>query len=155
MPNPIPDGYHTITPHLTVKDAAQAIDFYQKAFGAKEITRITCPENNQIMHAEIQIGDSRIMLSDEFPDWGCVGPAHYGGSGVTVHIYVEDADSLFKQAVGAGTEVTMPINDTFWGDRYGKVKDPFGHEWSIATHKEDVPPDQLMERAKKAMAGST
>ncbi len=148
---PIPDGFHTITPYLVCKDAAKAIDFYKKAFGAKELSRQACEKTGGIMNAKLQIGDSVLMLNDEFPGFDCLGPQD-GRSPVTIHLYVEDVDSFYDNAVKAGAEPTMPVSDAFWGDRYGQLKDPFGHSWSIATHKEDLTPDEIMERAKHAFA---
>ncbi|MFQ5700523.1 MAG: VOC family protein [Acidobacteriota bacterium] len=145
---PIPEGFHTITPHLTIPDASAAIEFYKKAFGAEEIFRMPSPDG-KIMHAEIRIGDSPIMLNDEMPDYGCRGPKMIGGSPVTIHLYVTDADAFMKRAEEAGAKVEMPLQDQFWGDRYGKIEDPFGHKWSIATHIEDPTPEQVAERAKK------
>jgi PhnB protein len=148
---PIPEGYQTITPYLVVDDAAQAIEFYGRAFGAKELFRMPAPDG-KIGHAEIQIGDSRVMLADPFPQAGAKPPKELGGTSVGLFLYVEDVDALVQQAVDAGATVTMPVDDMFWGDRYGKVADPFGHEWQLATHKEDVPPEEMAERAKEAMA---
>jgi uncharacterized glyoxalase superfamily protein PhnB len=148
--NPIPEGFHAVTPHLVIKDAAAAIEFYKKAFGAEETFRMPGP-GGSIMHAEIRIGDSPIMLAAEYPDWGVVGPETLGGSPVTVHLYVKDVDTVFDQAVKAGAKATMPPADQFWGDRYGKLQDPFGHTWGVATHIEDVPPEEMGERAAKAM----
>jgi len=147
----VPEGCHTVTPHLIVKGGAKALDFYRKAFGAEEVFRMPGPGGG-IMHAEIQIGDSRIFLADEFPDMGCLSPATLKGSPVTIHLYVEDVDAAFKKATQAGAEPVMPPADMFWGDRYGKVKDPFGHHWSIATHKEDVAPQECERRAASAFA---
>ena len=146
---PVPDGYRTVTPHLIVKGAAQAIEFYKKAFGAEELARMPGPKGS-VMHAEIQIGDSRIMLNDEFPDYGKMGPASIGGTPITIHLYVNDVDALFDRAVTAGATARMPVADMFWGDRYGQLEDPFGHHWSIATHKEDVSPEECMRRMKAA-----
>jgi len=144
---PIPDGYHTVTAHITVNDGNKAIDFYKKAFGAKEIYRMPGP-GGKVMHAEIQIGDSIIMLNDEFPDMGGARSAKaIGDSAVTLNLYVPDVDKVYNQAVASGATATMPVADMFWGDRYGKLKDPFGHHWSIATHKEDVTPEEIMKRA--------
>jgi uncharacterized glyoxalase superfamily protein PhnB len=144
---PIPDGYHSVTPHITVNDGNKAIDFYKKAFGAKEVYRMPGP-GGKIMHAEIQIGDSMIMLNDEFPEMGGTRSAKsIGESSVTLHVYVPDVDKVFNQAVASGATATMPVSEMFWGDRYGKLRDPFGHNWSIATHKEDVSPEDVMKRA--------
>lgn len=143
---------NTITPHLVCKGAAQAIEFYKKAFAAEERGRLSTPDGKNVLHAALRIGDSVIMLADEFPDWGSVGPETLKGTPVVIHLYVEDADSVFDQAVKAGATVTMPLEDMFWGDRYGKLRDPFGHSWSIATHKRDVSLEE-MEQAVKAMRG--
>jgi PhnB protein len=142
---PIPAGHHTVTPVLTLDDAAQAIKWYEKAFGAKEIGRSTAPDGN-ILHAEIQIGDSRIMLSDEYPEMGARSPETLGGSPIGLCIYVEDVDALFKQAVAAGGKEERPVKDQFYGDRSGTLRDPFGHQWTIATHKEDVSPEEMSRR---------
>ena len=147
---PIPEGYHTITPHLVNRNAAAAIDFYKRAFGAEEINRHAGP-GGKIMHAELRIGDSVLMLCDEFPEMGAKSPQALGGSPVTLSLYVENADKVFQQAVNAGATVIMPLSDQFWGDRYGKLRDPYGHEWSIVTHIEDVSPEELQKRAAKAM----
>ena len=149
---PIPEGFHTATPHLVVSDAAAAIEFYQKAFGAEEVSRMPGPEG-KIMHAAIRIGDSPVMLNDEFPDMGTLGPKAIGGSAVTIHLYVKDADAVWDSATKAGAKVVVPIDDMFWGDRYGVIEDPFGHRWSIATHTQDLTPEQVMEGAQKAFGG--
>jgi len=143
--NPIPEGYHTATPYLIVKDAARAIEFYKKAFGAIELMRMT-QQDGRIGHAEIKIGDSPIMLADEFPEMGARSPAALGGSPVSVLLYVQDVDAVFNQAVAAGAKVTRPVKDQFYGDRSGGVTDPFGHQWHIATHKEDVTPEEMKRR---------
>src|SRR5689334_9735888 len=143
--SPIPEGFHTITPSLTVHAAAEAIEFYKRAFGAVEIDRATSPDGTKIMHATIQIGDSRIMLNDEFPEMNCKGPLALGGAPTSLFVYVEDADALFSQAVAAGVTVTMPLADMFWGDRFGSVTDPYGHNWSIATRKRDVSIEEAMQ----------
>jgi PhnB protein len=147
---PIPEGHHTITPHLVVKGASQAIEFYRKAFGAQEIRRLPGRDGKSILHAELKIGDSRLFLVDEFPEMGCRGPESYGGSSVTIHLFVEDVDSFFKTALAAGAKERMPVADMFWGDRYGRLADPFGHEWSVATHKEDLTPEELNKRTQAA-----
>ncbi|HWE39559.1 MAG TPA: VOC family protein [Isosphaeraceae bacterium] len=149
---PVPEGTHTITPSLVIKGAADAIAFYIKAFGAQELYRMSCPQTGAIMHAELQIGDSKLMLSDEFPGHHCLGPVAIGGSPVTLHLYVDDVDATYQQAIDAGATATMPPSDMFWGDRYGKLVDPFGHNWGLATHIEDVPPEQMHERMKSAMS---
>ena len=143
---PVPDGYHTLTPYIVVDGAADAIAFYQKAFGAQEIYRMPGP-GGKVMHAEIQIGDSRLMLSDAIPEMGGRSPKSLGGSPASILIYVRDVDAAFARAVGAGATVDMPLMDMFWGDRYGKVKDPFGHLWQLATHVEDVSPEEMGKRA--------
>jgi PhnB protein len=148
---PVPEGYHTVTPYLTVDDAAGAIEFYEKAFGAKERVRMDTPDG-QIGHAELEIGDSLVMLSDALPQFTARPPKELGGTTASVFLYVEDVDAVTKQAVDAGATVTMEVADQFWGDRFGAVTDPFGHLWSIATHVEDVPPEEMAERAKAAMA---
>ncbi len=149
---PIPEGYHTATPYLIVKDAASAIEFYKKAFGATELTRMT-QHDGRIRHAEIKIGDSPIMLADEFPEIEARGPQSLGGSPVNILLYVEDVDRVFSQAVAAGAKVLQPVKDQFYGDRSGGVTDPFGHVWFIATHKEDVPPEEMKKRAAAAGRG--
>ncbi|MEX2168925.1 MAG: VOC family protein [Pirellulales bacterium] len=146
----IPDGYHTATPYLTVKDAARAIEFYKQAFDATESMRVAAPEG-KVGHAEIKIGDSIIMLADEFPEWGNRGPQSLGGSPVGLCLYVKDADSVFARAVAAGAQVTKPVEDQFYGDRSGTVTDPFGHVWTIATHTEDVSPEEMQRRAEAFM----
>jgi PhnB protein len=148
---PIPDGYHTITPYLTVRDAERAIKFYEQAFGAKNKGAMKGPDG-KVMHAELIIGDSIIMLADEFPEFGTVSPQSIGGSGTGLHIYVEDVDSSFDRAVKAGATVEMPVADMFWGDRYGKLVDPFGHKWSIATHTADLSMEEMDRGMKEAMA---
>jgi len=144
----IPDGFHTITPHLVVSDAKGAIEFYKKAFNAEEITRMASPDG-KIMHAMIRIGDSFLMLNDEYPDMGAKSPKGIGGTPVTINLYVEDADRVFNQAIKAGAQTDMPLADMFWGDRYGKLKDPYGHHWAIATHIQDLTPDQIQKAAAK------
>jgi PhnB protein len=151
---PIPDGFHTITPHMIIRGAAKAIEFYKKAFGAEEIMRMPGPDGQSIMHAEIRIGDSVIMLNDEFPDWGKVSPQALNGSPVTIHLYVNDADAVFNKAVQAGATAIMPVADMFWGDRYGCLQDPFGHHWSVATHIADYTPEECMKRCQEAMGGA-
>jgi PhnB protein len=148
---PIPEGYHTLSPYLAVEDANQAIDYYKKAFGAKERVRMEAP-GGAIGHAEIEIGDSVVMLSDPFPQSSTRPPKELGGSSVSVFMYVEDVDAVVKRAVDSGATVLMEVEDQFWGDRFGTVQDPFGHSWSIATHVEDVAPEEMAERAKAAMA---
>ncbi len=149
---PIPEGFHSITPHLIINGADKAIEFYKKAFGAEEICRMPGPDGKSIMHAEMKIGDSLFMIASENPQWGCKSPKTLQGTPVGIHLYVENVDASFKKAEAAGAQVAMPPMDMFWGDRYAKLIDPFGHEWSIAQHIEDVPPEQMGERAAKAMA---
>jgi len=146
----IPKGFHSVTPYLTVTDSARAIDFYKRAFGAEELYRVDGPDG-KVAHAEIRIGDSIVMLSDEMPGWSR-SPQSLGGTPVNIFLYVKDVDGGFNRAVAAGAKVAMPVSDMFWGDRYGQVTDPFGHSWSLATHKEDVPLEELRERTKAAMA---
>jgi PhnB protein len=150
-PKPIPEGYHAPMPYLAVDDAVSAIEYYKKAFGAKEASRMDAP-GGKVGHAELELGDSRIMLSDPFPQSSTRPPKELGGTSVSVFIYVEDVDAVVKQAVDAGATVTMEVADQFWGDRFGAITDPFGHVWSIASHVEDVPEDEMAERAKAAMA---
>ena len=147
----VPTGYHTITPTLIVKDARAAIAFYKKAFGAEEKEVFTGPDG-RVMHAEVKIGDSILMLSDEMPQRGCLSPTSLKGSSASLYLYVENADSLFERAVKAGAEVAMPMADMFWGDRWGQVSDPFGYKWSIATHKEDLTLDQMRKRSEQFFA---
>ena len=146
----VPDGFHRVTPHLVVRNAAAMIDFYKKAFGAVEKRRAAGPDGKSILHAELQIGDSIVFLNDEFPEMGAVSPLQAKSTPVTLHLYVQDADKQFQQALAAGAEVVMPIADQFWGDRYGIVKDPSGHQWSIGMHMEDLTPAQMQERMMKA-----
>jgi PhnB protein len=141
-------GYHSVTPALTVPDAKGAIDFYVKAFGAEAGEITFGPDGKQVMHAEFKIGDSIIMINDEFPQMGCVGPKSLGGTPVTMFIYAEDVDTVFNKAVAAGATVTMPVGDMFWGDRFGQVADPYGHKWSIATHIADMTNEEV-EKAQK------
>jgi uncharacterized glyoxalase superfamily protein PhnB len=147
--NPIPEGFHTVTPHLIIKGADKAIEFYKKAFGAEEVCRMPAPDGS-VMHAEIRIGSSRVMLAEENAEWFCFGPKE--SSPVTIHLYVPDCDAAMKRAQGAGATVTMPAENMFWGDRFGKLKDPFGHHWSIATHTSDPTPEE-MKKAMAAMCG--
>ena len=148
---PIPDGMHTVTPHLVCAGAAKAIEFYKKAFGAEEGGRLPGPDG-RLMHAAIRIGDSTVMLVDEMPEWGSLGPKALKGTPVTIHLYVEDADAFVARAAQAGAKVTMPVAEQFWGDRYGRIEDPFGHHWSVATHVRDVTADE-MKQAMQKMAG--
>ena len=144
----IPSGMHTVTPHLVCGGAADAIEFYKKAFNAVETSRLPGPDG-KVMHAAIRIGDSVVMLNDEFPKWGAFGPKSLKGSPVTIHLYVEDVDAFVARAVDAGAKVTMPLADMFWGDRYCTLEDPFGHHWSVATHIRDVTPEEMQEAMKK------
>ncbi|MFA5914764.1 MAG: VOC family protein [Burkholderiales bacterium] len=144
---PIPEGMHSLTPHLVCAGAAEAIEFYKKAFGAIEGGRLPGP-NGKLMHAMLHIGDSALMLVDEMRDCNALGPKALKGSPVTIHLYVEDVDACVERAVAAGAKITMPVEDMFWGDRYGRLEDPFGHQWSVATHKREVSPEEM----KQAMA---
>jgi PhnB protein len=147
----IPDGYHTAMPYLAVDGAEKAIDFYTRAFGAKERTRMQSPDG-KIAHAELEIGDSVVMLSDPLPQFVTKAPTELGGSTASIMMYVEDVDSFVQRAVDAGATLEREIEDQFWGDRFGAIVDPFGHMWSIATHVEDVPPEEMAKRAEAAMA---
>ncbi|MFQ5414357.1 MAG: VOC family protein [Phycisphaerae bacterium] len=152
---PIPEGFHTITPHIIVRDAAKSIDFYKKAFAAEEVFRMPGPDGHGVMHAEIRIGDSHVMICDEQPymkQWRA--PESFGGTTVALALYVEDADKCFQRAVQAGATASMAMMDAFWGDRYGKVTDPFGHEWEIMTHKEDLTPEQIQKNAEAFFANA-
>jgi PhnB protein len=149
--SPVPAGYHTATPYLVVNDANGAIDFYKKAFGAKEIMRMQGP-GGKIGHAELKIGDSVVMLSDEMPGGRGKSPKSLGGSTASVFLYLENVDSVFKQAVAAGAKTEMELQNQFWGDRFGQLSDPFGHLWGLATHVEDVAPEEMEKRAREAMA---
>jgi len=148
-PKSIPNGYHNVTPYLIVNDAAAAIEFYKKAFGATELMRMPKP-NGKIGHAEIRIGDSPIMLADEAPEMGARSPRTFGGSPVSIFLYVDDVDTTFARAVDGGAKVQRPLADQFYGDRTGGVEDPFGHVWYIATHVEDVSPEEMKKRAAAA-----
>jgi PhnB protein len=148
---PIPEGYHSITPYLAVEDAEKAIEFYKDAFGAEEHVRMPGPDG-KVAHAELQIGDSKLMLSDPFPQSSVRPPAERGGTTASIFLYVDDVDSAFEHATRAGATVTSPLEDMFWGDRFGTVTDPFGHVWSLATHKEDLSEEEMAERSKAAMA---
>lgn len=147
---PIPDGYSAVTPYLIVAGAAQAIEFYKQAFGAKEVMRMPAP-GGRVGHAEIEIGGARIMLADEFPDMNCKGPKAYGGSPVSIHVYVDDVDAVADRAVKAGAAMTRPVQDQFYGDRLGTLEDPFGHTWHVSTHTEDVSEEELRRRSDEAM----
>ena len=148
---PIPTGFHSVTPYLRVKGAAQALEFYRKALGAEERFRMPMPDG-KIGHAEIVVGDSVVMLADEFPQMNIKGPQSLGGTSVSLMVYVADCDAAFKRAVDAGAKVLRPVIDQFYGDRSGTVIDPFGHEWTLSTHTEDVPPAEMDKRAKEAFA---
>jgi uncharacterized glyoxalase superfamily protein PhnB len=146
----IPEGMSTVTPHLICKGAAEAIEFYKKAFGAVDLGRVSDGKDGKLIHALISIGDSKVMLVDEFPEWGFYGPTSLNGSPIAIHLYVEDVDTFVDRAVQCGAKVTMQVQDMFWGDRYGKIEDPFGHLWSVATHIRDVTPEE-MEKAARGM----
>jgi PhnB protein len=141
---PIPDGMHSVTPHLICAGASDAIEFYKKAFNAVELSRMPGSEG-RLMHASIRIGDSTVMLVDESPEWGMLGPKARKGSSVYIHLYVDDVDAFTARAVAAGATLVMPVADMFWGDRYGQLEDPFGHQWSVATHVRDVTPGEMRE----------
>lgn len=147
----IPDGYYTLTPNLTVRQASKAIDFYKKAFGAEEIVRMPGP-GGSIMHAELQIGNSRFMLADEMPEMGSKSPVAFGGSPVGFYVYVENVDAAWKRAVDAGAKPKMPLADLFWGDRVGALEDPFGHKWTLAQHVKDLTPDEVKKGQEAFMA---
>ena len=150
---PIPEGHRTVTPYLAIKDAARALEFYKRAFGATESYRLAMPDG-RIGHAEIRLGDSLIMLSDEFPEYGGTAPETLGGSPVNLHLYVEDVDAFVKRAVDAGAKERKPVADQFYGDRSGQLEDPFGHLWWVATHKEDVAPEEMQKRVQAMFGGS-
>jgi PhnB protein len=148
---PVPEGYHTVTPYLAVGNAAEAIDFYRRAFGAKERVRMPGP-GDTVMHAELEIGDSHVMLSDPFPQASTTPPKELGGTSASVFMYVEDIDAVYRQAIDAGATSLMEPDDMFWGDRFGSVQDPFGHSWTIATHIEDLEPEEMQRRSEEFMA---
>ncbi len=152
MVNPIPDGYHVVTPYLCVDGAADAIEFYQDIFGAVETVRMAQPDG-RVGHAELQFGDSVVMLSDEFPEMGIVGPKTLGGTPFTLHVYVDDSDRTFERAVAAGSTAVQPVEDRFYGDRSGQLVDPWGHKWNVSTHVEDVDPEEMQRRAAEEMSG--
>lgn len=152
-PQPIPPGFHTITPHLVVREASRAIEFYTRAFGAKEQLRMSAPDGKSVLHAELRIGDSPLMLADENPEMGTKSPLTAGATSVTIALYVTDTDAAFARAVGAGATPLMPPSDMFWGDRYALVADPFGHQWSIATHVKDVSPAEMKQAMAAAFGG--
>jgi PhnB protein len=155
--SPIPEGYHSLTPSITVRGAAEAIEWYKRAFGAVEISRAVAPDGVHLWHAELQIGDSRMMLTDEMPEMGSHGPASTGAVGFSIWLYVPDVDAVYQRAVEAGATVGMPVNDTFWGDRFGGLRDPYGHNWAIATRKENLDEEEVRRRADEftaSMSGS-
>jgi PhnB protein len=152
MPNAVREGYQTVTPALTVRNGAEAIEFYKEAFGAEEIMRVPGPDGKSIMHAEIRVGTSRIMLGDEAPSMGCLAPVTLGGPGGSLYVYVPDVDAAFKQAVAAGAKALMPVTDMFYGDRFGQVEDPSGHRWGLATHVEDLAPEEMARRQREFFA---
>lgn len=147
---PVPDQYHSVTPYLIVKEAARALDYYQRAFGAQETMRLASPDG-KVMHAEMRIGDSMIMLADEFPEMGAKSPESFGGTSVGLCLYVPDVDQIFQQALSVGGREERPVQDQFYGDRSGTLVDPFGHKWTIATHKEDLTPEEISQRAQAWM----
>jgi len=147
----VPEGFHTLTPHLTVRDADKALEFYKNALGA-EVQSVARMPNGKIMHALLRVGDSMLMLNEEAPEYGALSPLSTGGTGVTIHIYTDNVDAAFNRAVSAGAQVKMPVMDQFWGDRYGLVADPFGHQWSIATHTKDLSPEEMQREQDEAMA---
>ena len=151
---PIPDGMHSVTPHIVCAGAADAIEFYKKAFGASETSRMPGPDG-KLMHGSIQIGDSCVMLVDENPDWGMLGPKSLNGTPVTIHLYVNDVDQFAQKATAAGAKVVMPVADMFWGDRYGVLEDPFGHRWSVATHIREMTPEQMQKAMQEMCSDST
>lgn len=146
----VEDGFHTVVPHLTCRDAAAAMDFYKRAFGATEIMRIPLPDG-KLMHGSVKIGDTMVMLVDEMPQWGALSPQSLKSSPVTLHLSVPDVDAVYKRAIDCGAKSRMEVADMFWGDRYGKVEDPFGHYWSIATHIRDMTPDEIVAAASETM----
>ena len=151
---PIPDGHHTVAPYLAIKNAVSALEFYKKAFGATETYKLIIPDG-RLGHAEIRLGDSLIMLSDEFPEFGGKAPEALGGSPVSIHLYVEDVDAFVKRAVAEGARVLKPVADQFYGDRSGQLEDPYGHLWWVATHKEDVAPEEMQKRVRALFARAT
>ena len=152
MPKGVREGYQTVTPALTVRNGAEAIEFYKKAFGAEEIMRVPGPDGKSLMHAEIRVGNSRIMLGDESPAMGCLAPVTLGGPGGSLYVYVPDVAAAFKRAVAAGAKALMPVTDMFYGDRFGQVEDPSGHRWGLATHVEEVAPEEMMRRQREFFA---
>ena len=148
----IPDGYHSVTPYLTLKNSGEAIDFYKRAFGAEEVVRMPGPDGKSTMHAEIRIGNSMLMLADEWPQSDCKSPKSLGATTVNLFLYVQDVDAAFNKAVAAGATAGMPPTDMFWGDRFAKLTDPYGHSWSMATHKLDMTPEEIATGQKEFMA---
>lgn len=147
----VPEGFRTLTPHLTVRNATQAIEFYKKAFGA-EVKGVAHMPGGKVMHAALKIGDSMLMLNDEMPEFGALSPLALGGCGCTIHIYTEDVDAAYDRAVSAGASVKMPLADQFWGDRYGLVEDPYGYKWSLAAHVKDMSAEEMQRAQDEAMA---
>jgi PhnB protein len=151
---PIPEGYHAVTPYLIIKGADQAIEFYKQAFGAVEAFRMADPSSNKIGHAEIKMRDSHLMLADEYPEMGFLGPEAVGGSPVSLLLYVDDVDATFQNAIAAGAKAVKPVEDQFYGDRSGTLRDPFGHVWTVATHKEDVSFEEMKRRAAEKFSNA-
>ncbi|OZI60446.1 VOC family protein [Bordetella genomosp. 11] len=151
--HPIPPGMHTLTPHLVCANALRAIEFYEKAFGAKLENKLMSPDGKMLMHAMLRIGDSALMLAEECPEWGSLGPQDGQPKSMVIHLYVTDVDATVERAVAAGAKVVMPVTDMFWGDRYGQIDDPSGHRWSVATHKVDVAPEEMQEAMAKMPPG--
>ncbi len=149
---PVPQGFHSLTPHLVVRNADKAIEFYKRAFGAEVIGDVARMPDGKVMHALLRIGDSNLMLNDEMPEYGALSPASGGSSSVTIHIYTPNVDAAFERATSAGAQVAMPLMDQFWGDRYGLVTDPDGHKWSLASHVKDLSPEQMKVAMDEAMA---
>jgi PhnB protein len=147
----VPSGFHTLTPHLVVRNADEALEFYKKALGA-EVMNVARMDDGRVIHAALRIGDSMLMLNDEMPEFGALSPLANGGSGVTIHIYTEDVDTAYNRAISAGAKVKMPLMDQFWGDRYGVVTDPYGHTWSLATHIKDMSPEEMQRTQDEAFA---
>lgn len=152
---PVPDDFMRVTPHIVVDGAAEAIAFYERAFGAEEVRRMPAPDGTRLLHAEITINGNRVMMTDAFPEYGSQSPKTLGGTPVTLHLFVEDVDAVFERAVAAGCTATMPVSDMFWGDRYGRLTDPYGHSWSIATRVANPTEDEMMAAAAKMMGGPT
>lgn len=154
--SPVPEDFHSITPHLVVRGVAEAVAFYREAFGAQELFRNLGPDGVSIIHSELLLGDSRFFVNDEFPEHGTVSPRQLNGTAVTLHLYVEDVDEVYERALAAGAEIIFSLQDCFWGDRYAIVRDPFGHKWSLASRIEDLSPGEVQERARREFgAGST